>query len=162
VSTPADYLSSTPTSTAAPGPAAADVAVPRYFETNDQQPGSLPALDHNVPGAPDLEADIIGPTMFAIPIRNELASARVAHALTNVREAQLLVDETVRVLATVRGFHFESYRLGHALGSLTDALRLIDFRQGMAQTSDELFDLKQDPTQAEVNYWISSGVPLPT
>src|SRR5450631_4102280 len=36
--------------------------------------------------------DEVGPTVAAIPIRNQLAAARIAHAFSNAREAQALID----------------------------------------------------------------------
>ena len=109
--------------------------------------------------------DEIGPTVVGIPIRNELAAARIAHALTNAREAQTLIDEAVELLATVRGLHVETYQLGAARGAIRETTELLDRRaggssEGSGAATAESFDLKKDPTYEEIAIWMSFGIPV--
>jgi hypothetical protein len=109
--------------------------------------------------------DEIGPTVVGIPIRNELAAARIAHALTNAREAQALIDEAVELLATVRGLHAETYQLGAARGAIRETTDLLDRRAGRSSDDSggapaQPFDLKKDPTYEEIAVWMSFGIPV--
>jgi hypothetical protein len=109
--------------------------------------------------------DEIGPTVVGIPIRNELAAARIAHALGNAREAQALIDEAVELLATVRGLHAETYQLGAARGAIRETTDLLARRidgssdDGVAGPTQP-FDLKKDPTYEEIAIWMSFGIPV--
>jgi len=112
-------------------------------------------------GAPDE----IGPTVVGIPIRNELAAARIAHALADAREAQALIDEAVELLATVRGLHVETYQLGAARGNIRETTDLLARRaSGSSDDSGGApghpFDLKKDPTYEEIAIWMSFGIPV--
>lgn len=112
-------------------------------------------------GAPDE----IGPTVGGIPIRNQLAAARIAHALTNAREAQALLDEAVELLATVRGLHAETYQLGGARGALRDTVDVLERHARAAEASGAsspapAFDLKNDPSYEEIAIWVSFGIPV--
>lgn len=109
--------------------------------------------------------DEIGPTVGGIPIRNQLAAARIAHVLSNAREAQALIDEAVELLATVRGLHAETYQLGAARGALRDTIDLVArharaARDGGADASTPLVDLKGDPSYEEIAIWVSFGIPV--
>ena len=112
-----------------------------------------------------IDPDEIGPTVVGIPIRNELAAARIAHALTNAREAQALIDEAVELLATVRGLHVETYQLGAARGAIHETVDLLGrrSRQGEAaggSSPAQSVDLKKDPTYEEIAIWMSFGIPV--
>lgn len=109
--------------------------------------------------------DEIGPTVVGIPIRNELAAARIAHALTNAREAQALIDEAVELLATVRDLHVETYRLGAASGAIRETTDLLARRAGGSANDHDgsptqSVDLKEDPTYEEIAIWMSFGIPV--
>lgn len=110
-------------------------------------------------------ADEIGPTVVGIPLRNQLASARIAHAMSNAREAQALLDEAVELLATVRGLHVETYQLGATVGALHETAALLTRHGSAAQhegapTDAPLVDLKNDPSCEEIAIWLSFGIPL--
>ena len=112
--------------------------------------------------------DEIGPTIVGIPIRNELAAARIAHALTNARDAQALIDEAVEMLATVRGLHVETYHLGAAGGTIRETVDLLQRRSrrdtDVGDADDESptrsVDLKIPPTYEEIAIWMSFGIPV--
>jgi hypothetical protein len=111
------------------------------------------------------QPDEIGPTVVGIPIRNELAAARIAHALTNAREAQALIDEAVELLATVRDLHVETYQLGAARGAIRATTDLLVRRAGGAAedsggSAAQSVDLKKDPTYEEIAIWMSFGIPV--
>lgn len=109
--------------------------------------------------------DEIGPTVVGIPIRNELAAARISHALTNAREAQALIDEAVELLATVRDLHVETYQLGAARGAIRETTDLLVRRAARAADDEDgspaqSVDLKKDPTYEEIAIWMSFGIPV--
>ncbi len=108
--------------------------------------------------------DEIGPTVGGIPIRNQLAAARIAHSLANVREAQALIDEAVELLATVRGLHAETYQLGAARGALRDTTDLIARHTRTtpdgAEAPSPIVDLKTEPSYEEIAIWVSFGIPV--
>lgn len=108
--------------------------------------------------------DDIGPTVVGISIRNQLAAARITHALSNIREAQALIDESVELLATVRGLHAETYQLGAARGALRDTTNLISRHTrttpGGAGAPSPIVDLKTDPSYEEIGIWVSFGIPV--
>ncbi len=109
--------------------------------------------------------DEIGPTVGAIPIRNQLAAARIAHAFSNAREAQALIDEAVELIATVRGLHVETYQLGAARGALRNTIDLLGRRARDAQDAGSVApapvaDLKKDPSYEEIDIWLSFGIPV--
>lgn len=108
--------------------------------------------------------DEVGPTVGGIPIRNQLAAARIAHVVSNVREAQALLDEAVELVATVRGLHAETYQLGAASGALRDTTDLLARHArpapGDAEGPSPLVDLKTDPTYEEIAIWVSFGIPV--
>ncbi len=109
--------------------------------------------------------DEIGPTVVGIPIRNQLATARIAHAVSNAREAQALIDEAVELLATIRGLHAETYQLGAACGALRDTIDGLaryasTARRVGAATGAPLVDLKNDPSYQEIATWVSFGIPV--
>lgn len=112
----------------------------------------------------DIVPDEIGPTVGGIPIRNQLAAARIAHVLSNVREAQALIDEAVELLATVRGLHAETYQLGAARGALRDTTDLIARQARTAPDGAEgpspIVDLKNDPSYEEIAIWVTFGIPI--
>lgn len=112
----------------------------------------------------DVIPDEIGPTVGGIPLRNQLAAARIAHVLSNVREAQAMLDEAVELLATVRGLHAETYQLGAARGALRDTTDLLARRArpapGGAEGPSPLVDLKGDPSYEEIAIWVSFGIPV--
>jgi hypothetical protein len=109
-------------------------------------------------------ADEVGATVVGIPLRNQLAAARIAHALANARDAQALIDEAVELLATVRGLHAETYQLGAARGGLRDTIDLLAGRsrsaEGDAPKAEPPFDLKADPSYEEIATWVSFGIPV--
>lgn len=109
-------------------------------------------------------ADEVDATVAGIPLRNQLAAARIAHALANAREAQALIDEAVELLATVRGLHAETYQLGAARGGLRDTIDLLAQRsrsaEGDGPTPEPSFDLKTDPSYEEIAIWVSFGIPV--
>jgi hypothetical protein len=92
------------------------------------------------------EPDEVGPTVVGIPLRNQLAAARIAHALSNAREAQALIDEAVELLATVRGLHAETYQLGATRGGLRETIDLLTRRTR--------------PSYEEIAIWLSFGIPV--
>jgi hypothetical protein len=108
--------------------------------------------------------DEVGPTVIGIPIRNQLAAARIAHALSDAREAQALIDEAVELLATVRGLHAETYRLGAARGGLRDTIDLLaqwgPASGGDVESPAPAVDLKTDPSYEEIAIWLSFGIPV--
>lgn len=109
--------------------------------------------------------DEVGPTVGAIPIRNQLAAARIAHALSNAREAQALIDEAVELVATVRGLHVETYQLGAARGALHDTINLLSRRarateDGGSEAPAPDADLKKEPSYEEIDIWLSFGIPV--
>jgi hypothetical protein len=109
--------------------------------------------------------DEIGPTVGGIPIRNQLAAARIAHAISNAREAQALMDEAVELLATVRGLHAETYQLGAAVGTLRETADVLARHASAAGQSGTapggpLVDLKNDPSYEEIAIWVSFGIPV--
>jgi hypothetical protein len=109
--------------------------------------------------------DEIGSTVAGIPIRNQLAAARIAHALSNAREAQALMDEAVELLATVRGLHAETYQLGAARGALRDTIDVLGRHANAAARAGAapgapLVDLKNDPSYEEIAIWVSFGIPV--
>lgn len=105
--------------------------------------------------------DEIGSTVAGIPIRNQLAAARIAHAVANAREAQALVDEAVELLATVRGLHAETYQLGSACGALRDTIDALARHGSVAGEGDApAVDLKNDPSYEEIAIWLSFGIPV--
>ena len=111
------------------------------------------------------DPDEIGPTVVGISVRNELAAARIAHALTNAREAQALIDEAVELLATVRDLHVETYQLGAARGAIHETADLLGRRSragvGAGGSSPaQSVDLKKDPTYEEIALWMSFGIPV--
>lgn len=112
----------------------------------------------------DIVPDEIGPTVGGISIRNQLAAARIAHVLSNVREAQALMDEAVELLATVRGLHAETYQLGAARGALRDTSDLIARHTRTAPDGAEgpspIVDLKTDPSYEEIAIWVTFGIPI--
>jgi hypothetical protein len=111
----------------------------------------------------DIVPDEIGPTVGGIPIRNQLAAARIAHALSNAREAQALIDEAVELLATVRGLHAETYQLGAARGGLRDTTDLLARHtriEAGAEGPSPVADLKTDPSYEEIAIWVSFGIPV--
>jgi hypothetical protein len=111
----------------------------------------------------DIVPDEIGPTVGGIPIRNQLAAARIAHALSNAREAQALIDEAVELLATVRGLHAETYQLGAARGALRDTTDLLARHariEAGAEGPSPVADLKTDPSYEEIAIWVSFGIPV--
>jgi hypothetical protein len=113
--------------------------------------------------ASDVVPDEIGPTVGGIPIRNQLAAARIAHALSNAREAQALIDEAVELLATVRGLHGETYQLGAARGALRDTTDLLARHariEAGAEGPSPVADLKTDPSYEEIAIWVSFGIPV--
>ena len=113
--------------------------------------------------ASDVVPDEIGPTVGGIPIRNQLAAARIAHALSNAREAQALIDEAVELLATVRGLHAETYQLGAARGALRDTTDLLARHariEAGAEGPSPVADLKTDPSYEEIAIWVSFGIPV--
>ena len=110
-------------------------------------------------------ADEVGPTVAAIPIRNQLAAARIAHVFSNAREAQALIDEAVDLLATVRGLHVETYQLGAARGALRNVIELLAGRghtahEGGSDASAPDADLKKEPSYEEIDIWLSFGIPV--
>ena len=114
--------------------------------------------------ASNVVPDEIGPTVGGIPVRNQLAAARIAHALSNAREAQALMDEAVELLATVRGLHAETYQLGAACGALRDTADLLvrhtRTEAGRAEGASPVADLKTDPSYEEIAIWVSFGIPV--
>ena len=112
----------------------------------------------------DIVPDEIGPTVGGIPIRNQLAAARIAHVLSNIREAQALIDEAVELLATVRGLHAETYQLGAARGGLRDTTDLIARHTRTAsdgaEGSSSIVDLKTNPSYEEIAIWVTFGIPI--
>ena len=112
--------------------------------------------------AANIEPDEVGPTVVGIPIRNQLAAARIAHVLTNAREAQALIDEAVELLATVRGLHAETYQLGATRGALRDTVDQLarHARAAQDESAPAPPDLKNDPSYEEIAIWISFGIPV--
>lgn len=110
------------------------------------------------------DPDEIGPTVVGIPIRNELAAARMGHAVTNVREAQALIDEAVELLATVRDLHVETYQLGAAGAAIHQTAERLGRRcregAGGGSSPAQSLDLKKDPTYEEIALWMSFGIPV--
>jgi hypothetical protein len=109
--------------------------------------------------------DEVGPTVVAIPIRNQLAAARIAHAFSNAREARALIDEAVELVATVRGLHVETYQLGAARGALRNTIELLARRARAEQDGGSdgpapVADLKKDPSYEEIDIWLSFGIPV--
>lgn len=105
--------------------------------------------------------DEIGSTVAGIPIRNQLAAARIAHAVSNAREAQALIDEAVELLATIRGLHAETYQLGAACGALRDTIDAVARHEMVAgQSTAPPADLKNDPSYEEIDIWLSFGIPV--
>ncbi len=130
-----------------------------------QRPAEVPLEGRTIELAiSDLVPDEIGPTVGGIPIRNQLAAARIAHALSNAREAQALIDEAVELLATVRGLHAETYQLGAARGALRDTTDLLArhtrTEAGGADGPTPAADLKTDPSYEEIAIWVSFGIPV--
>jgi hypothetical protein len=114
---------------------------------------------------PTVIPDEIGPTVVGIPLRNQLAAARIAHAISNARDAQALIDEAVELLATVRGLHAETYHLGAAVGALRETADLLARHASAAGpagllSGGPLVDLKNDPTYEEIAIWVSFGIPV--
>jgi hypothetical protein len=105
--------------------------------------------------------DEIGSTIAGIPIRNQLAAARIAHAVSNAREARALIDEAVELLATVRGLHAETYQLGATCGALRDTIDALARHESSAgQGEAPTVDLKSDPSYEEIAIWLSFGIPV--
>jgi hypothetical protein len=105
--------------------------------------------------------DEIGSTVAGIPIRNQLAAARIAHAVSNAREAQALIDEAVELLATIRGLHAETYQLGAACGALRDTIDALARHETVAGRAEApSVDLKNDPSYEEIAIWLSFGIPV--
>ena len=105
--------------------------------------------------------DEIGSTVAGIPIRNQLAAARIAHAVSNAREAQALIDEAVELLATVRGLHAETYQLGATCGALRDTIDALARHESVAGGPEvPPVDLKNDPSYEEIAIWLSFGIPV--
>ena len=105
--------------------------------------------------------DEIGSTVAGIPIRNQLAAARIAHAVSNAREARALIDEAVELLATVRGLHAQTYQLGATCGALRDTIDALARHESVAGRGEAPpVDLKNDPSYEEIAIWLSFGIPV--
>ena len=106
--------------------------------------------------------DEIGSTVAGIPIRNQLAAARIAHAVSNARDARALIDEAMELLATVRGLHAETYQLGATCGALRDTIDALSRYESVSGRGDAPppVDLKNDPSYEEIAIWLSFGIPV--
>jgi hypothetical protein len=109
--------------------------------------------------------DQVGPTVAAIPIRKELAAARIDHAFKNARDAEALIDEAIELTATVRGLHAETYQLGAALATIRETVDLLQDRSRPSEDIDgeaptRSVDLKNPPTYEEISIWMSFGIPV--
>jgi hypothetical protein len=106
--------------------------------------------------------DPVGPTVYAIPLRSELAAARLNHAMRNIREAEPLLVEAASLLETVLNAEAETIHLSTAGAALTEALSLLTRRS--LDAGGDLGrpppDLKVDPTPNEISNWIAFDLPI--
>jgi hypothetical protein len=121
----------------------------------------IPAAALRESNPPD-EADLVGPTVFAIPVRRELAAARLAHALQNAREAEPLIEEAAALLSTVVDFDAEGDHLAAALGEVRAAIAVLTsrFQASLVDPIADGPDLKTDPSSDEIANWISFELPV--